>query len=169
MGHEFGFVCGDVHLNRAIVLAALAGDAQVQGLENGVAAPQVRQRLALEHLPQQPGPAAGGVAFFVRGLVGGAHRPARLAAALAHTDAARHGPRQRAAVVGEAEDRLWIGQGQGRPQVRIERQGIDYLARVHAPARIPDRLELPERRHQLRPEHARQQLRPRLAVAVLAR
>ena len=34
--------------------------------------------------------------------------------------------------------------------------------------RIPDRLELAERGHQLRPEHARQQLGSRLAVAVLA-
>ena len=169
MGHELGLVGGDVHLDRAVVLAALAGDAQIQGLENGIAAPQIRQRLALEHLPQQPCPPARGVALLVRGLERRAHRPARLAAALAHADAPRHRPGQRTAVVGEAEDRLRIGQRERRPQVRVQGQRIDDLARVHAPLRIPDRLELPEGRDQLRPEHARQQLRPGLAIAVLAR
>ena len=169
VGHELGLVGGDVHLDWAVVLAALAGDAQVQGFAHLVAAPQVRQGFALEHLPEQSRPAAGGVALLVRGLIRGAHRPARFATALAHADATRHGPGQRAAVVGEAEDRLRVGERQGRPQVRVERQRIHDLARVHSTARVPDRLELAERGHELRPEHAGQQLRSGLAVAVLAR
>ena len=58
VGHELRLVRGDVHLDGAVVLAALAGDAQVQRLKNGVAAPQVGQRFALQHFPQQAGPAA---------------------------------------------------------------------------------------------------------------
>ena len=169
VGHEFGFVGGDVHLDRAVALAALAGDAQVEGLEDVVVAPQVRQRLALEHLPQKAGPAPGGVAFLVRGLERRAHRPAGLAPALADADAARHRLRDRAAVVGQPEDRLGVAQLHGRTQVRVEGHRVHDLARVHAPARIPDRLELAERPDQLQAEHPGQQLRPSLPVAVLAR
>jgi len=43
------------------------------------------------------------------------------------------------------------------------------LTRIHAVIRIPDRLEFYQRPHQLRAEHARQQLALGLAVAMLAR
>ncbi len=46
---------------------------------------------------------------------------------------------------------------------------VDDLARVHLPVGVPDRLELAEGRDELVAEHLRQELRPRLAVAVLAR
>ena len=45
---------------------------------------------------------------------------------------------------------------------------IDDLARIHAPVRIEDRLELREPAHERGAEHLRQQRRARLAVAVLA-
>ena len=168
MGHELCLVRGHVHSDRAVGLAALAGDAQVQSLEDRVAAPQVGDRLALQHLPEQAGATAGGVALLVRGLERRAHRAAGLAAALAYANAPGQSPCQGSAVVGEAEDRLRVGERQGRSQVRVEGQGIHDLARVHETARIPDRLELPEGRHQFRPEHAGQEFGSGLAVAVLA-
>ena len=54
-------------------------------------------------------------------------------------------------------------------QVIVDAPRIDHLAGIHASLRIPQRLELAERLHQLRPEHHRQELAARLAVAVLAR
>src|SRR5690606_24410551 len=55
------------------------------------------------------------------------------------------------------------------PEVLVERVRVDDLARVHAPVGVPRRLELPERLHDLAAEHPRQELAPRLAIAVLAR
>ena len=59
------------------------------------------------------------------------------------------------------------------PVVRAEAQvlvgpvGIDHLARVHLPLRVPDGLELAERLHQLLAVHLRQEEGLGLAVAVL--
>ena len=55
-----------------------------------------------------------------------------------------------------------------RVRFSSSRYGSDDLARVHPVARVEDGLELAERPDQLGTEHPRQQLAPRLAVAVLA-
>ena len=59
---------------------------------------------------------------------------------------------------------------QSRPSRRCSSSAVrgDDLARIHQVPRVEDRLELPERAHDLLAEHPRQQLAAGLAVAVLA-
>jgi hypothetical protein len=58
--------------------------------------------------------------------------------------------------------------GDPQPEVLVGAVGVDHLAGVHLAVRVPDRLEFPERLHQLLAVHLGQQLGARLAVAVLA-
>src|SRR5690606_22498750 len=152
-------------------LAALAGKAQVERLLHRLARPQVRQDLAAEELAQQPHAPARGVLLFARHAVARAHHAAFQVAALCYAQAAIRGVREAAEVRSERE----TGLGFDWPVVRMDAQvlvhaiGVHYLAGIHAVARIPDRLELAECLHELRAVHARQELRARLAVAVLAR
>src|SRR5205823_936010 len=98
------------------------------------------------------------------------HGAASEPAAGAHADAAQGGFGEASAVRRVLEVRA----REGRPvqgaqaKVLVEAIRIDELAGIHASLRVPDRLELAESLDQLRPEHPRQQLRARLAVAVLA-
>src|SRR5438045_8527298 len=91
-------------------------------------------------------------------------------AALADADAAR-GRVGEAAVVRAVREallhlrRVVVGP---EPQVVGDRVRVDDLAGVHLPVRVEDRLELAEGADELVAEHLRQELRARLAVAVLA-
>src|SRR6059058_504266 len=107
-----------------------------------------------------------------RGHEGRAHDvdPARRAA-LADADAAEGRVGEVAAVLRIAEldlrsPRLVV---RAEPEVLVDAVWPDDLARVHLPVRVPDRLELFEGVDQVVAEHLREELRPRLAVAVLAR
>src|SRR6185436_12631738 len=112
------------------------------------------------------------VAFLARRAVARAHRPAALGAALAHADAALALAAEAVADLRTESELAVDGDGLGAfspAQVLIDAPRVDQLAGIHAPRRVPGRLEFAERLHQLRAEHHRQELRLRLAVAVLAR
>lgn len=171
MGQELGLVAGHVDVHGAVVLAALAGHAQVQSVLDVRIAPPACHLGAVEQLEQQVRPAAGRVLFLAGGLVAGAHDRAGVGPAGPDANAAGDRPGEVAAVVGEGEVR---GQLPGpvmapEPEVGIQRAGVDDLVRVHHRAGIPDPLELGERVHQFGAEHDGQQLGAGLAVAMLAR
>ena len=126
--------------------------------------------LALSHLPEQVGAAAGGVFFFAGGAVAGAHHAAFFAAAFAHAHAAQSGLGKAAVVSEKLKVRLRLpGIVVGaQAQILVQLVGLDQLAGIHLPCRIPNRLELAEGLHQFRAKHFRKQFGARLAVAVLA-
>ena len=76
LGQELGLVGGHVHADRAVALAALARQAQVQRLGDLVGPPAVRDHLAVRHLEQQPRAAAGGVLLLAGRPVARAHHAA---------------------------------------------------------------------------------------------
>ena len=126
--------------------------------------------LALRHLPEQVSAAAGGVFFFARGAVAGAHHSAFIVAALAHAYAAQSGLGQ-AAVIGEKlEIRFRFPRSivRAEAEVFVQLVRIDQLAGIHLPFRIPGRFEVAESLDEFGAEHFRQQLAAGLAVAVLA-
>ena len=173
VGQELGLVGGHVHVDRAVALAALAGQAQVEGVANGCRAPAVGDRavrVVVEHLEQQTRPAAGGVLLFAGCAVGGTHDSAGVATALSDTDAAQHGTVEAAVVVGITEVQvagLVRGVVRSEPQVLVRTVRVDHLAGVHPVVRVDQGLELGERLDHLVAEHDRQQLAALLAVAVL--
>src|SRR5262249_26854027 len=128
------------------------------------------QRIAFEHLEQQPCAAAGRVHLLARRHEARTHGAAVEPPALADADAAQRRLREPAALVRKLEVRRDVRRvvGGAETQVVVDPTGTQHLAGIHPPRRIPDRLELVERRHQLWTVHARQQLAARLAVAVLA-
>src|SRR5262249_4789645 len=92
-------------------------------------------------------------------------------AALADADAAEGRVREVAVVarVGELDlrtPRLVVG---AETEVLVDAVRPDDLARIHLPVGVPDRLELLEGPDEVAAVHPRQELRARLAVAVLPR
>ena len=176
LGEELGLVGGHVDVRGAVGLAALARQAQVQGVLDLFGAPAVGDgavTVAVEHLEQQPGAAAGGVLFLAGDLVGGTHHGAALVvvlAALADPDAPVRGLPERAAVVGVGEEQrpvLLRRPAAAEPQVLIEPGGIHDLAGVHLVGRVEQRLDVLEQGDDVGAEHARQQFAAGLPVAVL--
>src|SRR5690348_4939560 len=109
------------------------------------------------------------VPFLARRLKAGTHDLSAERAAFADAEASLGRVGERVIILREAEmrrDRTRSVSG-SEAQVRIERPCVDDLARIHAPVRIPDGLELTERLYQLLTKHLRQQLALRLAIAVL--
>jgi len=100
---ELGLVRGHVHVDRAVGLAALAGEAQVEGVLHPLVLPPVADDLALEHLEQHPGPTPGGVLLLPGHHVAWAHRPALRPAAQPHADALQGRLGGVTLVVGEPE------------------------------------------------------------------
>src|SRR5690348_1328680 len=97
---EFGLVGGHVHAGRALRPAPLAGQAEVERLAHLLAAPAVAHHLPLQHLVEEPGPAARGVPLVAGRPIAGAHDPTRVPPAPADPHAAGHG-------AGEASGILW--------------------------------------------------------------
>ena len=157
MGEELGLVRGHVHTHGTFLLAALARQAQLEGLEDLVALPQIDLTGSVHHLEQEAGPASCGVLLLPGHHEARAHDAPAQAPALPHADATQRGVREVAVVllVGEVHvDRL-------RPVVlalaKIGEDGarIDDLAWIHLPVRVPDGLELPEGLDQLVAIHLR--------------
>ena len=177
VGEELGLVRGHVHVHGAVAATPLAGQAQVERLEHVLRPPAVGHGgvgVPVEHLEQQPRPAAGGVLLLAGGTVARAHHPplAVRGVALAHPHAAQHRPLEAAVVVGVAEVQvLRVGRGPLRPEPQVggERAGVDDLARVHQPVGVPDAAEPAHRLDELGPEHGLEERAAGLAVAVLAR
>ncbi len=193
LGEKLGFVGGHVHLHRALGLAGLATEAEVEGFVDGVALEAFFAQGAGEHLPEQVGAAAGGVLLLAGGAVAGAHDAADGVAAGADADAALGGASERAVVFCEGEVGLppnlsavvaHAGQigwgtvvGLGAVKLRgmaeilggvVDAHRVGELAGIHAVVRIPEPFELAEGPDQLGAKHFGQQRRACLAVAVLA-
>src|SRR5207244_5458107 len=79
MRQEFGLVSGQVDIDRALALTALAGEAKVERLLYVFVLPTPVKRAALQHLKEQVGAAARRVPLLLRHLVARAHDPAALA------------------------------------------------------------------------------------------
>ena len=169
LGQELALVGGHVHADRAVPLAALAGQAQVERAGHVVGVGGVHPGPAAGELEQQPGPAAGGVLLVPGGPEAGAHHAAGRGQAGADPDAAAGGRLQAAVVVGQGQ----LGPASGaravheHPQISVELAGPHDRAGIHPVLRVPDGLELGEGVDQLRRVHPRQQLGPGLAVPVL--
>ena len=56
---EFGFIGRQIHRDRAIALAAFAGEAEIKGVLDLFALPAVADDFSLGHLPEEVGAAAG--------------------------------------------------------------------------------------------------------------
>ena len=167
---ELGLVGGHVDPDRAVALAPLARQAQVQRLGHLVGLPAVLDHLAVRHLEQQPGASPRGVHLLARGPEARAHHPAVRGDALAHAQAAAGGAGEAAAVVRERE-RGGVAQG-GKPdedpQVVVQPGRPHDAIRVEPAVGVPDPLELlegPDDRWRI---HAGEQFGPGRAVAVLA-
>ena len=168
---ELGLVGGHVDPDRAVALAALARQAQVQRLLDLRRPPSARDHLAGRHLEQQPGPPAGRVHLLAGGAVARTHHSAVLGDALPDAEAPPGRPGERAAVVGERQLGL-VAQRRHpdeHPQVVVELRRPDDATGVHPVVGVPRRLELLEGRDDRRRVHPRQQLGTRCAVAVLPR
>src|SRR6185437_9256283 len=102
---------------------------------------------APQHLEEQPGAPPRGVLLLPQHMEARAHRAPVEAAALADPEAALRRLREAPPVLAEREVRLDGGSVVVRPraEVLVGGIGVDLLARVHRPARVPDRLELAER------------------------
>jgi hypothetical protein len=140
---ELGLVGGHVDLHGAVALAAFAREAEVEGVLDGFAAPAVLDDTAVDHLEQDPGPAAGGVLLLAGDLVARTHDAAARfrAAALADPGAAQRRPGESAVVV-VAEVRVRLGRRVvgAEPQPVVEFVGVYDLAGVHPVPWIEDRL-----------------------------
>ncbi len=168
---EFGAICRDVHVGRALALAGLTRQAQVERFLDALVLPAAVDDIALQHLEQHVRAAPGAVLLFERHHVARAHHAGVLLAALADADAAQRGLRHRPAVIRKLEVRRRICRrvARAQPQIHHRRLCVDDVAGVELVRRIPDRLEVTERGHQLGAEHLRQQRTARPAVAVFAR
>ncbi|MGX1222642.1 hypothetical protein RKD42_003901 [Streptomyces ambofaciens] len=168
---ELRLVRGHVDLDRAVGAAALAGQAQVQGVPDLRRPPAVRHQLAREHLVQQTGPPPRGVLLLPRRPEGRAHHTRarhRRRTALGDPDAAAHRRREVAAVGRVAERHVHrLPRQDGEAEVRVEGCRADQHAGVEEVVRVPDGLRAFEEGDGLRAVHPRQQLGPRLPVAVL--
>ena len=107
VGKELGLVGGHVYVGGALGFAGLAGEAEVEGLVDLLVAEAVFEDVALEHLPEEVGAAAGGVLLFAGGHVAGAHGAGLFLAAGADADAARGGVGEGAVVAEEGEVGGW--------------------------------------------------------------
>src|SRR5665811_1820656 len=151
---------------------ALARETEIKRLANVLVAPGRRSRLTLEQLDEQLGPAARRVPLVAGRPVGWAHRAGIVAPAAADPDTSLCCLLERPPV--PTEDELRPAQrlrpiGGAIAEVRVERVGVDELARIHPSARIEHGLELPEGVDQLGSVHPHKQFAARLSVAVLAR
>src|SRR5690625_4361139 len=171
MVHELGLVGRHVDMHRAFALAALAGEAEIERIMHGLGAPALRHLVADQHLPEHARAATGGVFLAPCRHIAWAHQPFIMLAALADADATRGGLGDVIALLVKAEARrcLPAGRRAGCADVLDRTLGVDDLAGVQLPFRIPQRFVFDEGLNQLLSEHARQQRAPRLAITMLTR
>ncbi len=166
---ELRLVGGHVDVDGAVGETPLARQAQVEGVADLGGVPTVGDRLAAQHLEQQPRATARGVLLALGHHVARAHHPGARVDALADADAAPGRGGEAAAVVRVAQGQRQLFRGPGEAQVGVEGAGADEVAGVQQVVRVPDRLERFEQAQHLGRVHARQQLRAGLPVAVFAR
>src|ERR1700674_3764355 len=170
MRQKFRFVGRYIDPDRAIAFAAFAGQTKIERFLHRLVLPAVFDDVALRHLPEQVGAAAGGVLFVARDAKARTHDSAFVAAALADSNAAQGSGRQAAVVVGKFEMRLGLpGIIAGtEAEILVEAIRFDELAWVHLPIGIPERFELAEGLHNFRPKHFGKKLGAGLPVSVFA-
>src|SRR5262249_61646415 len=93
MRAELGLVGRHVDVHRAVALAALAAEAEVERLLDRRALPAVGDRAAVQHLEQQPRAAARRIALLAARHVARAHHAVLAVAAAARADADATPPR----------------------------------------------------------------------------
>ncbi|SIA61266.1 Uncharacterised protein [Mycobacteroides abscessus subsp. abscessus] len=131
----FGAVAGHVDAGGAVGGAGLAGEAQVEGLED-LGGVDGLDELRVRRLLEDAGAAAGHVLLLARGQVGRAHEGAgHSRAALADAGAAVDGGREVAAVVGEGEAAVRRHGARGdAAQAKVE--GVDAGLELERTARM---------------------------------
>src|SRR5437868_6718087 len=175
MSQKLSLVGRHVYVDRTIAFAALAGEAEIEGFFYVLVAPAIANYVAVQHLPKVMSAPARGVPFFVRDHEAGTHGvvvrfSSVFAPAFANANAAQRGMGKAAVIFGPLE----MGFGFPRPvcspqaQVLVHTVGVDNLARIHLPLRVPNRFELAECIDEFRAEHLMEELASRLSVAVLA-
>ena len=87
---KLGLVRRHVDVDRAVALASLAGEAQIECVFDRLVAPACRNLLTFEHLEEQTGPASRGVLLLARGHEARAHGATFHAPALSDSNAAQH-------------------------------------------------------------------------------
>src|SRR5205814_2288356 len=158
-----------VDIDRAVVLAALAGEAEVERFLDRIALPAILERSAMHHLEQEMRAAARRMLLLARRDVARAHDTVLglVPAAFADPDAAHRSAvpaaLRREGEAGVEPRRTVIG---AEAEIGGDRVRIDDFARVHHAVRIPDRLELAERLDELGAVHLDEQLGFRLTVAM---
>src|SRR5215475_188003 len=140
---ELGLVGRQIDRHRALGLAALARQAQVERLFDFLAAPAIPDNLALGHLPQQVGATAGRVLFLAGYPKARAHDAAFVVSARAYSDAAQGGVCQAAVILRKLEMR---GRAPGmvvgaEPEIFVDAVRLDDFPRIHLPIRVPGVLE----------------------------
>ena len=135
--------------------------------------PSVANDVALGHLPEQVGAAAGRVLFLASDAEAGAHYAAVVLAALSYANATQRGPGQTAMAIDLILGKLKMsfrfpGMIVGaESQIFVEAIGFDHFAGIHLPRGIPDRFELAKSLNKFGAKHFRKELGARLAVATL--
>src|SRR6185437_13230523 len=167
---KLGLVSRHVHVNGTFAFATLAGQAQIKRILDGFALPTIGQHLAVHHLKQQMRPAARAVFLLACHLIAGTHDLTALFAALADADAAKSRPRERSLVFRVMEVRGWLWRIVVRANAQILRGtvGVDFLAWIHLPFRIPNGFEFAEGLIQRLSEHLGQEHAAGLTITVFA-
>ena len=139
------------------MLAPLALQAEVERLAHALLAPALIEGIAAHHLEQEVRAAAGRMHFLARRLEARAHRLPAEAAAFADPKAALGGLSKAAVVVRVLEVGLDVPRRviRAEAQIGVEWVGVDDLARVHPPMRVPDGFEFTKSLDQLGAEHLR--------------
>ncbi len=168
-----GLERGHVHRERALALARLAHQAQVEHLVEAFVAERGARVGLGERLDQGVRPAAGGVLLAAGGHVRRAHHADVVLAAqpdvhaavggAAHARAARRPTTVRSSIVVQRPG----GRQRRFPQVVGHRRGVDDLAGVHPVVRVEDRLDAAHRLVELVAEQVPVELAAGQAVAVL--
>ena len=165
---EIGLQPGHVHAGRTLGLAGLAGQAEVQRLEDAVFRLPLRGQPPVEQRAQQVRPAPGGVLLLLGGHERGAHRPHQFLAADPGPVAKLHRAGETAVALVRIDHREFL-----RPVTLAETEvvghgrGVHHLPRIHDARRVERRLQPPKRLVDARPEDLLVEVTAREPVAVL--
>ena len=167
---ELGLEPGHVDIGRALALAGLAFEAEVEDFVDVRVGESLKSELAGDRQAEQVGAAAGAVLLLAGRLERRAHRPLGLLPAGADARA-QLGGRQQAAVGREVERGRHRGRDIARPiaQVRRQRRRIDDLAGVQQVVRVERALQLAEGLVEHAAVHLLLERAADQAVAMLAR
>src|SRR5579885_3425988 len=93
VGEKFGFVGCNIDADRAVTLAALACQAEIERFLDVLVLPLPLNDIAFGHFPEQVSAAAGGMLLFAGGAKAGTHHATFVLAAFADSHATQAGAR----------------------------------------------------------------------------